>query len=394
MRRHEWLLAAFIIVLTARLVEAQAGGSALQGRVTDEQQAVLPGVAILVTHQESGTFRETVSGPDGAYFTPGLPPGRYRVTAELQGFKKFSKEDVLLQLGMHQTLEVRLEVGGLTETVTVVEEASAVDLTSALVGGNVGSRELLDLPSPTRNFISFVAMVPGVQLNPSAEGSDSISVNGQSSNQVTFVLDGGNNTDDNSASPSGAQARTPLEAVEEFQVQTNQFDVEFGRTTGGVVNAITKRGTNAFRGSAFGYLTNSAMTAPTILAKQAGRRGVRHRQAPVGRHDRRTDHSRQASLLHQLRALCRRHRPHQCVPDQTGSELERQGGIERQKLHDSHRPSTECQQHVHRPLPHRASAQSRPAHRRACHAQHGQLRARRRPDGERGLQSRHRHRRR
>ena len=113
-------------------------------------------------------------------------------------------------------------------------------------------------------------MVPGVQLNPSAEGSDSISVNGQSSNQVTFVLDGGNNTDDNSASPSGAQARTPLETVEEFQVQTNQFDVEFGRTTGGVVNAITKRGTNAFRGSAFGYLTNSAMTAPTYFARLAG----------------------------------------------------------------------------------------------------------------------------
>ena len=75
--------------------------------------------------------------------------------------------------------------------------------------------ELLELPSPTRNFIAFVAMVPGVQLNPSAEGSDSISVNGQSNNQVTFVLDGGNNTDDNSASASGAQARTPLETVEE-----------------------------------------------------------------------------------------------------------------------------------------------------------------------------------
>ncbi len=126
------------------------------------------------------------------------------------------------------------------------------------------------MPSPTRNFIAFVAMVPGIQLNPSAEGSDSISVNGQSNTQVTFVLDGGNNTDDNSASASGAQARTPLEAVEEFQVQTNQFDVEFGRTTGGVVNAITKRGSNTFRGSAFGYLTNSAMTAQTIFAKLAG----------------------------------------------------------------------------------------------------------------------------
>ena len=83
------------------------------------------------------------------------------------------------------------------------------------------------------------------------------------------MLDGGNNTDDNSASASGAQARTPLEAVQEFQVVTNQFDVEFGRTTGGIVNAITKRGTNSFRGSAFGYLTNSAMTAPNYFAKAA-----------------------------------------------------------------------------------------------------------------------------
>src|SRR5688572_5258688 len=273
MRRDTYtLLAAAVgVLVTASLAQAnQAGGSALQGRVVDEQQAVLPGVAIIVTNQDSGTFRETVSGPDGAYFVPGLQPGRYRIAADLQGFKKLTRENVVLLLGSTQTIELRLEVGGVAETVTVTEEAPPVDLTSARVGGNVASREILELPSPTRNFISFVAMVPGIQLNPSAEGSDSISVNGQSSNQVTFVLDGGNNTDDNSASPSGGQARTPLEVVEEFQVQTNQFDVEFGRTTGGIVNAITKRGTNAYRGSAFGYLTNSAMTAQSIFALQSG----------------------------------------------------------------------------------------------------------------------------
>ena len=85
----------------------------------------------------------------------------------------------------------------------MTSEVPQVDLTTAQVGGNVASKEILDLPSPTRNFISFVAMVPGVQLNPSAEGSDSLSINGQSNNQVNFVLDGGNNTDDNSASASG-----------------------------------------------------------------------------------------------------------------------------------------------------------------------------------------------
>lgn len=259
------------VLFSAVLTEArQAGGSALQGHVVDQQQAVLPGVAIVVTNEADGTYRETVSGPDGAYFVPALLPGRYRITADLAGFKRLSRTDVVLLLGSTQTVDLRLEVGGLQETVTVSGEAPPVDLTSARVGGNVASREILELPSPTRNFISFVAMLPGVQLNPSAEGSDSISVNGQSNAQVTYVLDGGNNTDDNSASPSGGQARTPLEVVEEFQVQTNQFDVEFGRTTGGVVNAITKRGSNVFRGSTFGYLTNSAMTAQSIFALQSG----------------------------------------------------------------------------------------------------------------------------
>src|SRR2546427_3009624 len=273
MRRFRYALfvsIAGLLFCAAPSEGQQVGGSAVQGRVIDQQQAVLPGVTVIITNQDTGTFRETVTGPDGTYFATGLQAGRYRITAELSGFKKFTREDVGLLLGSTQTVEIRLDVGGVAESVTVTEEAPPVDLTSSKVGGNVGSKEILELPSPTRNFIAFVAMVPGIQLNPSAEGSDSLSINGQSNNQVTFVLDGGNNTDDNSASASGAQARTPLEAVEEFQVQTNQFDVEFGRTTGGVVNAITKRGTNTFRGSAFGYLTNSAMTAETILARLAG----------------------------------------------------------------------------------------------------------------------------
>jgi outer membrane receptor for ferrienterochelin and colicin len=271
MRRYRSFLVAFSVLLMSAAAQAQqVGGSALQGRVIDQQQAVLPGVTVIITNQDNGTFRETVTGPDGTYFATGLQAGRYKVTAELPGFKRFTREGVALILGSTLTVEISLEVGGLEEAVTVTGEAAPVDLTSSKVGGNVGSKEVLELPSPTRNFVAFVAMVPGIQLNPSAEGSDSLSINGQSSNQVTFVLDGGNNTDDNSASASGAQARTPLEAVEEFQVQTNQFDVEFGRTTGGVVNAITKRGTNAFRGSAFGYLTNSAMTAETIFAKMSG----------------------------------------------------------------------------------------------------------------------------
>ena len=105
MRRYMWsLLAAFGVLVSALVAEAnQGGGSALQGRVVDAQQAVLPGVAIVVTNQDNGTFRETVSGPDGAYFVPGLQPGRYRITADLQGFKKLAREDVAPASGSTQT---------------------------------------------------------------------------------------------------------------------------------------------------------------------------------------------------------------------------------------------------------------------------------------------------
>ena len=172
-------LRSFIVVFTVLLMPAaaqaqQVGGSALQGRVVDQQQAVLPGVTIVITNQDNGTFRETVSTPDGTYFATGLQPGRYKIAAELSGFKKFNRENVSLVLGSTQTVEITLEVGGLEEAVTVTGEAPPVDLTSSKVGGNVGSKEVLELPSPTRNFIAFVAMVPGIQLNPSAEGSDSL----------------------------------------------------------------------------------------------------------------------------------------------------------------------------------------------------------------------------
>ena len=103
MRRYTCsLLAAFGVLVSASVAEAnQGGGSALQGRVVDAQQAVLPGVAIVVTNQDNGTFRETVSGPDGAYFVPGLQPGRYRITADLQGFKKLDSRGRGAPAGKH-----------------------------------------------------------------------------------------------------------------------------------------------------------------------------------------------------------------------------------------------------------------------------------------------------
>src|SRR5688500_3333192 len=136
MRKSMLVVVAIAGLLVGAAAEAQqAGGSALQGRVVDDQKGVLPGVSVVVTHQDSGTFRETVTGADGTYFVTGLGPGLYRVAAELAGFERFAQDDVSLQLGSTQSLEIRLEVGGFAETVTVAGEVPQVDLTTAQVGG-------------------------------------------------------------------------------------------------------------------------------------------------------------------------------------------------------------------------------------------------------------------
>ncbi len=231
--------------------------------MVDQQAGALPGVTLVVTHQDSGIFRQVASNQDGSYFVTGIVPGVYRVVAELAGFKKYDRPNVLLEVGKTVTLDVALEVGNLEESITVTGAAPLVDLTSKQVGGNVSERELTELPNATRNWLGFVGLLPGIQVQTTviSFGGDTTNVNGQSSRNNNFPIDGGGNNDDYYGQTYGAQTRTPLEAVQEFRVLTNQFDAEFGRTTGAVVNAVTKQGTNSFRGSAFGYFTDSSITA-------------------------------------------------------------------------------------------------------------------------------------
>jgi hypothetical protein len=270
MRRYVLFLAIPSLMALALPADAQQSGSSLRGRIIDQQDAVLPGVTVVLTHQESGIFRETITAADGTYFITGVVPGPYQISATLSGFRKLTR-DVRLELGATLTLDLALEVGALTETVTVTSEAPQVDLTSPQVGGNVSSAEITDLPSMTRNFTGLVALLPGVVYNPAADGnSDSVTINGQHGSGVVFLMDGGSNNDDLRGGSSGAQARTALEAIQEFQVVTNQFDAEYGAAVAGVVNAVTKQGTNTFHGSAIGFFTDKAMTAKDFFVAQQG----------------------------------------------------------------------------------------------------------------------------
>ncbi len=268
--RKAGLLAALLAMFVAASAAAQQGTSEIRGRVTDSQGAVLPGVTVVVRDQDSGMFREMITSADGTYFISGIRPGRYEVTAELAGFKKYTGRDVVIEVGKTAALDVRLEVGGVEELVTVTGESPIVDTTSKEVGGHISSRELIDLPSINRNYIGFVGLLPGIIPNISTEsfGSDSINVNGQDARNNNYLLDGANNNDDAIGQRAGTQARTPLESIQEFQVITNQFDAEFGRTTGAVINAVTKQGSNRFRGSAFSYLQDAGLTEKDYFARK------------------------------------------------------------------------------------------------------------------------------
>src|SRR6476661_4207901 len=263
---------AFLVLLVATVAAAQQGTTELRGRVVDAQGAALPGVTVNVKNQETGMFRDTVSGPDGSFIASGLVPGTYQVSAELQGFKKFERKDLRLEVGKTSSIDVAMAIGSLEETIIVTATSPLVDLTSKEIGGNITSETLVKLPSVNGNFVGFVGLLPGIVPSISTEsfGSDSISVNGQDPRNNNYMLDGGNNNDDVIGQRAGTQARTPIEAIQEFQVITGQYDAQYGRTSGAIINAVTKSGTNQLRGSAFGFFQDGSLTTIDYFAKEKG----------------------------------------------------------------------------------------------------------------------------
>ena len=202
------------------------------------------------------------SSAEGSYSAAQIVPGRYSVGAQLTGFRTIERSGLVLQVGTTLTINLSLPVGGVEESVTVTGQSPLVDTTTATVGGNVGTAELSELPAMNRNYFAAVALLPGVQFSPSNQmGNDTIVANGQTTQNTNVSVDGGYNADDALGTSSGAQVRTPLEAVQEFQVLTSMYDAEFGRASGAIVNAVSKAGTNQFKGVIFGYTASNALTA-------------------------------------------------------------------------------------------------------------------------------------
>src|SRR4029453_18342014 len=260
-----------IVFLVAATVVAQQGTAEIGGKVFDANGGVLPGVFITITNERNGATRELITGVEGSYFASQIIPGQYRITAILEGFKTLERRGVTVIVGQTTTLNLQLEVGGVTETVTVSGEAPLGDVTSAEVGGHITATELNDLPAANRSYMAFVGNVPGTVFVPSAEFlNDSFQANGQTAAANNVVFDGAINTDEQRGSNVGGQTRAANESIAEVQILTNQFDAEWGRASGAVINAVTKSGTNNFSGSAFNFYTSKGMTNEDFFTKAQG----------------------------------------------------------------------------------------------------------------------------
>src|SRR6185369_6903913 len=260
MTAHRIVSILLILMALASEAGAQFANASLGGAVTGGDGSGLPGVSVTIKNQESGLVRSTVTAGDGGYSVTGLKPGTYEVTFELAGFRTVNKKDLELRVGQETRLGTTLEVGQVEESITVVSEAPIIETSSKEIGGTLKTQEFLDLPSQNHSFALFAALLPGVVPSPATESTsaDAIFANGQDDNNNAFYVDGANNDDDVIGARAGAQARTAIEAIQEFQVLTSQFDAEFGRSTGAVLNAVTKSGGNHFLGSAFGYFQRSS----------------------------------------------------------------------------------------------------------------------------------------
>lgn len=249
-------------------VSAQLGTGDLRGKVVDASGAVLPGAVVIAKNEASGQYRETISSTDGTFSMIALIPGNYELTATLSGFKKYQRGGVRVEVGKAVSIEIALPIGGVEEQVTVTAETPLVDTSSKQIGGVVSAQELNDIPSINRNFTTYLGTLPGVTafISTDSFGADSIRVSGQGTQNVNYTLDGAGNNDTFNGGNGGAQARTPVEAVQEFQLLTSQFDAEFGASSGGVVNAVSKSGTNAFRGVLFYFNATADMRAQDYFA--------------------------------------------------------------------------------------------------------------------------------
>ena len=257
MSRKLATLALVFVGLDDTALRAQSVTVTLRGHVADESGGMLPGAAVAARNVETNVSRSVVTGGSGQYLIPNLPPGGYAVTAALPGFASEGRTGVSLRVGQEGIVDFVLKVGERTEQVTVVQDAPRLETTRNALGSIIGIEEIDRLPVIDRDFISLARLSPGVTIGTGGNG-DSLSVNGQRGYANSFYVDGATAEWQYYGKQSSAFVQ---DWIQEFQVMTNSYPAEFGTASGGIVNAITRSGSNDLRGRVYGFFRDEALDA-------------------------------------------------------------------------------------------------------------------------------------
>jgi Carboxypeptidase regulatory-like domain/TonB dependent receptor len=264
-------VSVFATLLFSTLAWADPTGT-IAGSVSDPTGAAIVGAKIAVINSGTGLKREATTAADGGYVFPLLPVGVYTVTVEANGFRRTEQRGVEVKTDESVTVPVKLEIGSSQQSVTVQATAEMVETRSGALRDVIGSQPIVELPLNGRTAASLILLMPGTadltatnargagdtQQSTTYPGSMSVTANGGRADFVNYYLDGGSNVD------FYTHTNLPFpnpDAVEEFSIQTNSYSAEFGRGAGGVVNLVSKNGTNQFHGSAFDFLRNGDLDA-------------------------------------------------------------------------------------------------------------------------------------
>ena len=268
-RSRLWRGFAFTLTLSLWLAApaaAQTETGRITGAVTDPTGAVLPGATVSARSSGTGATRNVVSDEAGQYLFANLPPGAYEVTSELAGFRPAAAK-VTLTVGGTANVMLRMELAGATETVSVVAEIPAINTTNGEVSTVISESQIRELPTITRNVYDLVSVAGNVSKDDASDRGTGYAINGQRSASTNILLDGSANNDEFTATVGQA---VPLDSVQEFSVVTSNFSAQYGRATGGVVNVVTKSGTNSFRGTAYEFYRSDALATNDFDNKSNG----------------------------------------------------------------------------------------------------------------------------
>lgn len=285
MRSRSLFLLLFMFTLAIPTITvAQEITGTIVGTVTDESGAVLPGVTVVARHTQTGLTKEVTTVADGGYTLSYLPVGMYELTFTLPGFKTFNPKGIELHVNDRIQVDAKLAVGGVTEVVEVSGASPMVQATAA-VQNLMGPTQVQELPLNNRNFVQLATLVPGVNSSLADEvgiglaSTVSLSIGGNRRNSVNWLVDGASNVDTGS---NITLLSTPtLESIEEFRIITSNYAAEWPRSGGGIINVVTKAGTNTFRGSGYEFYRDDSLNSNSFFRQQSSDPAISDNPIPL-----------------------------------------------------------------------------------------------------------------